>query len=156
MPEETQTGQVEETTEQLFTQDDVNRIVAQRLARAKAEPPADYAELKEKAAKFDEAQEAAKSDLQKALERAEVAESRLAEMKASAERAAKVAEVARETGVDADILAAMSGDVEQNAQLLASKKPNVYATDGGEHTIGSTGGNDPADLFAKWLDKRKD
>lgn len=154
MSEETTTpAEQAEETQQTFTQDDVNRIVAQRLARAKTEPPADYAELKEKAAKYDEAQEAAKSELQKATERAERAERELADYRSAAERAAKVAEVARDTGVDADILGAMTGDIEENARLLASKRPTVYATDSGEQTIGGAT-NDPAKEFARWLKQK--
>ena len=44
----------ESTGERTFTQDEVNRIVSNRVAKY-----ADYEELKGKAAKFDEAQEEA-------------------------------------------------------------------------------------------------
>lgn len=37
-----------------FTQADLDRIIADRLARAKTEPPPDYAELREKAQKYDD------------------------------------------------------------------------------------------------------
>lgn len=57
-----------------FTPDDVERIVKERLARAKATPPDDYEALKAKASKFDELDAANKSELEKANERAETAE----------------------------------------------------------------------------------
>ena len=65
--QETNTQNAETTAAQpqTFTQDDVNRIVAKRVAKY-----ADYDELKQKAAKFDEQVEAGKSELQKATERA--------------------------------------------------------------------------------------
>ena len=53
-----------------FSQADVDRIVQDRLARAKAQPPADYDDLKAKAARFDELAAANKSELEKAVERA--------------------------------------------------------------------------------------
>ena len=68
MPE---TANQEAAEVKTFTQEEVNAIVEKRLARVKSEPPADYEELKAKAAKYDEAQEAAKSELQKATEAAE-------------------------------------------------------------------------------------
>jgi hypothetical protein len=41
-----------------FTQEQVDKIVQERLARAKATPPADYEDLKAKAARLDEIEEA--------------------------------------------------------------------------------------------------
>ena len=59
--QEVTTQEAESTTQpQTFTQEDVNRIVAKRVAKY-----SDYEDLKEKAAKFDAAEEANKSDLQK-------------------------------------------------------------------------------------------
>ncbi|MBQ1571918.1 MAG: hypothetical protein IIZ78_12380, partial [Clostridiales bacterium] len=57
--EETATQQEART----FTQDELNAIVGKRLAEEKGKY-ADYDVLKAKAAKFDEAEEAAKSELQ--------------------------------------------------------------------------------------------
>lgn len=57
-----------------FTQEQVDRIVQDRLARAKTQPPDDYDDLKAKAAKLDEIEQANKTELDKALERAEKAE----------------------------------------------------------------------------------
>ena len=62
-----------------FTQDELNAIVGKRLAEEKGKY-ADYEELKKKAAAFDEAEEAQKSELQKATERADQLQSQLDKM----------------------------------------------------------------------------
>ena len=58
-------------TEKTFTEEDVNRIVTDRLHRERQKYEGiDLDALKEKAAKFDEMEEASKSELQKANEKA--------------------------------------------------------------------------------------
>jgi len=104
-----------------FTQEEVNAIVEKRLARAKSEPPADYEELKAKAAKYDEATEAAKSDLQKATEAAEKWKAQYEQLKAEADRKEAIEAAAAEYKVDAAMLARMSGDVTENAKFLAER-----------------------------------
>lgn len=127
MPEGTETqtqGETTEVTERTFTQSELDAIVKERLRRER-EKHADYDQLKAKAAKFDEAEEAAKSDLQKATERAEQLQKELDGLKAEGERRQLVAQVAKESGVDAEILMTMSGatedDVRANAKLLKAK-----------------------------------
>jgi len=77
--EATDAAQVDEAPARTFTQADVDRIVQERLARAKSTPPPDYDDLKEKAAEFDKLQESNRSDLERATERAEKAEALAAE-----------------------------------------------------------------------------
>ena len=120
-------------------------------AQAQAEPaePIDWkaearkweARAKENRAKaeaYDEAQEAAKSDLQKASEQAEKWKSKYEGLVAERERMDAISHAAREYGVDAETLKRMSGDVEDNAQFLkrqaeaAPKYPSVY--DGGQQS----------------------
>lgn len=145
MPEGTETqtqGETTEVTERTFTQSELDAIVKERLRRER-EKHADYDQLKAKAAKFDEAEEAAKSDLQKATERAEQLQKELDGLKAEGERRQLVAQVAKESGVDAEILMTMSGatedDVRANAKLLKAKFEAVpgYRSDphdnGGAH-----------------------
>ena len=115
------TANQEATEPKTFTQEEVNAIVEKRLARAKAEPPADYEELKAKAAKYDEAQEAAKSELTKATEAADRWKAKYEELKAEGDRRAAIDAAAAEHKVDASMLARMSGDVEENAKFLAEK-----------------------------------
>lgn len=97
-------GNGEPAQERTFTQEQVDRIVQERLARAKAQVPPDYDELRAKAAKYDEAQEAAKSELERAEERAARAEAALEEANARMAHDALVAKVSGETGVPAALL----------------------------------------------------
>jgi len=110
-----------------FTQEQVDRIVQERLARAKSTPPADYEDLKAKAAKFDQLEEANKSDLEKANDAKARAEAEAADWKskfeqaqAEQERAHEVTRLAAQYGVNAETLSRMAGDVEDNAKYLAS------------------------------------
>jgi hypothetical protein len=114
-----------------FTQEDVDRIVKERLARAKATPPADYEEFKAKAAKYDELAEAQKSDLEKANDAAAKAQAEAADWKAKfetaqaeQERQQTIAAMASQYKVDLGALSRMGGDVEDNAKYLASLNAN--------------------------------
>ena len=69
------TNQVQEEP-RTFTQEEVDRIVGDRLQRERAKY-ADFDAMKKKAAKFDEAEQAQKSELQKATERAEALQKEL-------------------------------------------------------------------------------
>ena len=135
MPEEN-TAQVENATqgataepERTFTQAEMDAIIGDRLKRERAKY-ADYDELKTKATAYDEAAEASKSELQKAVEERDRLKAELDKLAAEREHAEKVAKIAAETGVDEKLLARMSGDVEENAEFLkaqmsATKYPSV-------------------------------
>jgi chromosome segregation ATPase len=121
----------------------VDKIVQERLARAKATPPADYEDLKAKAARLDEIEEAQKSDLDKAKDATAKAQAEAADWKAKfeaaqaeRERSQQVAQLASQYKVDAGTLSRMTGDVEDNAKYLAeleSKRPKFGSmSDGGE------------------------
>lgn len=140
MPDETtqeQTEQQEAATPaneggKVFTQSEVDAIIKKRLARA--EKPSDYDELKAKAAKYDELEQANKSELQRITEERDSLTKQLADFKA-AEEHRKAVDEAVETyklsAADAKVLMKMSGDVAENASMLAeiaqsrSKYPNV-------------------------------
>lgn len=64
----------DDASNKTFTQADLDRIVQERLARVKTAPPADYDDLKQKAARLDEIEAANKTELQKQQERADAAE----------------------------------------------------------------------------------
>lgn len=85
-----------------FTQADVDRIVRDRLARQKAQF-GDIDELKRKSQQFDELAESQKTEVQKALERAEAAEARAAELEA---KTSEFEERERSVKLDARITAA--------------------------------------------------
>lgn len=87
-----------------FTQEQVDEIVKQRLARAKHEKPADYDELKSKAAELDEIKNQSESDIEKLQSRIDKLENENKSMKHAREVDEWRAEVAKETGVPASVL----------------------------------------------------
>jgi hypothetical protein len=123
------------TAEKTFTQAEMDAIIGDRLARERAKY-ADYAEIKAKAAKFDEAEEANKSELQKAVEERDALKARIDKLEADKAHADAVADAAAKYGVDAALLSRMSGDVEENAAILKEKMGNApkygNVADGGE------------------------
>ncbi len=125
------------TAEKTFTQAEMDAIIGDRLARERAKY-ADYAEMKAKAAKFDEAEEASKSELQKAVEERDALKARIDKLEADKAHADAVADAAAKYGVDAALLARMAGDVEENAaylkQTMASAPKFGQVPDGGETT----------------------
>lgn len=148
--------------DKVLTQADVDRIVQERLTRER-QKFADYEDLKSKASKLDELEQANKSELEKMQARAEEAEKRATEAseraKASTLRAAIVDQANRAGAVDADAVLALldpnavtigddgqvTGAEEAVAKLLESKPylvgktPGVQgAADGGPR--GSGGG----------------
>jgi len=94
----------------ITSQEDFDKRIQERIARVKTTPPADYEDLKAKAAEFDKLQESQKTELEKANERA----AKLEREKTAAEELAQrrtvessiVAEAAKR-GVDPDIAVAM-------------------------------------------------
>lgn len=128
-------GATAEQAERTFTQAEMEAIIGERLKRERSKY-ADYAEVKAKAAKFDEAEQANKSELQKAVEERDKLRTELEKLQAEAARAEQVAKVAAEQGVDAALLSRMAGDVEENAAFLKKQlenKPKYEAVhDGGE------------------------
>ena len=151
-----QTNQVDNTQSanptpaepQTFTQDDVNRIVAKRVAKY-----ADYDELKQKAAKFDEQVEAGKSELQKATEKASSLQAELDALKQAEAIRTMREEVASAKGVPAKLLTGKTAEEceAQAADLLAwaQKSNSGYpkVPDGGDPTS-----TKPArEQFADWL-----
>ena len=130
---------MEETVKQeeskTFTQDELNAIVGDRLKRER-EKYADYESLKEKASKLDEIEEASKSELQKATERAQQLEAELKGLKRADEIRQLRENVANETGVPANLL---SGEDEESlkSQALAIK---AYASNGNAYPQIKDGG----------------
>ena len=98
-----------EVVERTFNQSELDAIISDRLKRER-EKYADYEALKEKATKLDEIEEASKSELQKATERAERLESELTQLKRAEEIRQIRDKVAAETGVPS---ALMSGETEE-------------------------------------------
>ena len=148
----TTTAAAENTAEQkTFTQAELDSIVKDRLTRDRAKYEG-FEDLKKKAAKFDEMEEANKTELQKMSEKALALENELNSMKKAAEIQAIRDEVAKETGVPASLL---TGDTKDacTAQAEAIKEfahPKDYPSvkDGGE--INRLTNKTAKDSFSQW------
>lgn len=137
-----------------FTQEELNAVVGDRVKRER-EKYADYATLKEKAAKLDKLEEASKSEIQKITEEAERLRVELETIKKAEKVRAIREEVAKNTGVPENLLTGETAE-ECTAQAEAIKafaKP-TYPTirDAGE-AKGGTGAS-TAQQFADWLNNK--
>jgi hypothetical protein len=107
------------------TQDDLNRIIKERVDRERAKY-ADYQDLKSKASKFDQLTEAQKSEVQRATERAEALERELTAIRTKEQIATWKSQVADATGVPVDVLA---GSTLEELQAHGEKlKPLIAAS----------------------------
>ena len=145
----------EQTTEKTFTQAELNAIVNDRLGREKAKY-SDYDDMKAKAAKFDELEEANKTELQKASEKLSAVQAELDGIKRQNEIRDIRAEVAKELNIPADLLTAETKEAceaQAKAILEFSKSQNGYPTlkDAGEVQQVSAGST--RQQFADWLNQ---
>lgn len=101
-----------ENQEKTFTQDELNAIVADRLARERSKY-ADYDELKTKAEAFDKAAEESKSELEKAKERIAALEGERDARNKRDEHAALVRKVANDMKVDAKYVQLLTAETEE-------------------------------------------
>ena len=139
--------------EKTFTQADVDRIVTKRLSDF-----SDYEELKAKAEKYDEAEEANKSELQKAIDKANALQAELDGMKKADEVRKVRDEVSQNMGVPASLLTGSTlEECEAQAKAIAEYKAQsspAYPTvkDGGDphNEIKRT----TRDQFADWLNSQ--
>lgn len=134
------TGTTEESGK-TFTQAEVNAIIEGRLVRER-EKYSDYESLKEKAGKFDEIQEANKTEIQKANEKAEALAKELESLKASNTIKAAREKVAKETEVPAELL---TGNDEETCKAqaeailkFATSKPSHKTYPGTQSTASNT------------------
>lgn len=151
----TETGAVE-NQERTFTQAELDEIVKARLGKERAKF-ADYDDIKAKALKLDEMEEANKSELQKATEKADALQAQLdALTKANGLRDIRD-KVANETGVPVSLLTAETEDdcKAQAEAILAfatsTNKPVNYPSvkDAGETNKVPT--QSTAEQFKDWL-----
>ena len=141
--------------ERTFTQSELSAIVADRLGREQ-EKYQDYATLKEKADKYDAEQEAGKTELQKATERAAALQAQV-EAYTKADNLRSIREkVSQETGVPANLLYGEDEDSckAQAQAILNYAKPQSGGTairDGGDPQAKPSGST--RDQFADWFNK---
>ena len=145
--------EVTQTAEpKLFTQEEVNEWLA-KDRRKTAEKYADYESLKEKAAKFDEIEEANKTELEKANEQITSLKAELDGMKRDKEVNDLRTKFATENNVPIELLTGTTEE-ECTAQVNAIKNVlqasgiPVTVSDGGE--VVHTGKLDPGAAFANW------
>ena len=145
-----QNTQIEE--QKTFTQEEVNRIVQERIFKERSKFEG-FEDLKAKAAKYDEMEEASKTELQKATERAEKLEAELKGIKAEQEIRAIKDKVSAETGVPVNLL---TGNTEEDCKsqaeaILGFANVNGYPAvkDGGEVT--HVGKPTTSQQFADWF-----
>lgn len=144
-----------EATEKTFTQAELDAIVGERLKRDRAKY-ADYEDMKAKAEKYDQMEEANKSELQKAIERSEALQTELDALKNANTIRDIRQKVAEETGVPASILTGSTLEEceEQAKKILEFSNPKVYSQvrDGGEITK-PIGKQSTRQQFANWMDE---
>lgn len=139
-------------TQRTFTQAEMNAIISDRVARERSKY-ADYEALKAKAAQFDAAEQAGKTELQKANEKAASLQAQVDSLtKANTLRELRT-KVSAETGVPAELL---NGETEeickaQATAILKFANPGGYPAvkDGGEPTHTPTGST--SQQFAEWF-----
>lgn len=86
-----------------FTQEQVNGLLADQKRKI-GEKFGDYDDLKERASKLSEIEESSKTELQKALDRATAAETRIASFEAKEQTAKWAAEIVKGSGIPASVL----------------------------------------------------
>ena len=145
----------QEQQEAKFTQAELDRIVKDRLTRER-EKYGDYDALKAKADKFDEIEEASKTELQKATEKAKALQDELDAFKKAESLRTMREKVAHDTGIPVNLLTAESEDAckEQAKQILEFSRPSGYpqVKDGGE--VRTTGKKSTRDSFAEWFNNQ--
>lgn len=143
----------QEAAQKTFTQEELDAIVNNRLSRERKKyDGVDLDELMAKAKRLDELEEASKTELQKATEKADALKAELDALK-KADKVRELREkVAKDTGVPAELLT-MDTEEACKEQAEAIKKyanpgyPNVK--DGGD--AGSGQGASTREMFANWM-----
>ncbi len=146
--ETTETQGAESKAERTFTQSELDRIVQERVKEMN--------EYKAKAAKFDEMEEANKTELQKAQDKAAKLEKELNEIKHINEIRNIREEVSSAKGVPLDLLTGETKEAcEQQAEAILKFAQNntgfPYVPDGGE--VKTTAKKTTANQFADWMQK---
>lgn len=148
--QETNTNETETKT---FTQADLDRIVQERVNRERAKYEG-FEDFKAKAQKYDEQEEANKTELQKAQERATELEAKLKQREHEDSVREMKKKVADEMKVPVDLL---TGDTEEACKeqaqaIMTFATSQGYPTiqDGGETNI--TQKKSARDSFKEWAD----
>ena len=125
----------------ITSQEEFDSLIRDRLERAKRQAvPADYDEVKSKAAELQDAVDKGASDLKAMTERAQAAEAERDELRHAAELEGWKAEVSAGTGVPASVLRGNTlEDIRAHAEAIRSSMPvypQVTETGGGTAPMG--------------------
>jgi len=150
----TNQAQSEPANDKMIPQDEVNKIVQDRISRERAKF-ADYEEMKAKAAKFDEMEEAGKSELQKAQDKVQALEAQIQSINKEKEISQIRTQVAQAKGVPADLLTGETQEAceSQADKILSFAQAQSYPVvkDGGEpHNVTK---KSTRDSFKEWAEK---
>lgn len=149
--------ETDKTTQEqrMFTQEEVDKMMQSRILKEQSRF-SDYEELKAKASRFDEIEEANKSELQKANERADGLQSELDAIKKANTIRDIQTKVSTETGVPLHLLTAETEEAckQQAENILSFAKPAGYPTvrDGGETSAPNT--KTKFDQFGDWFNEQ--
>lgn len=143
------------------TQAELNKVIADRIARERAKY-ADYSDLKDKAAKFDELDQASKTEQERLTERLAAAEARAAEIESRALRLEVAAENNLTPAQAKRLVGNSREELEADAkELLATFTPSksdddtdpvADSLDLGNRSGSPKKGKSTADLFAAAID----
>lgn len=126
---------IEKSEERTFTQAELDEIVESRLHRERSKF-SDYEDIKLKAQKYDEAQEASKTELEKANDRVNALQAQLDSLNKEKELHSIREKVAQTYGIPIHLLQGETEEVcsEQAKAILEFSKKGSYPTlkDGGE------------------------
>lgn len=155
MAEESKSEGQQEDFAPITSQEELDRRIGERLKRERdkvAGQFSDYEDLKAKAAKFDDIEQAQKSELERAKERADKAEAEIERMRESARQSALVSKVAEEAGVPASLL---KGGTEEELRAsadaiaaFAKAQQPAYPSDKGAGVPGGAKPLTEADIMA--------
>ena len=144
-----------------FTQEEVNSMLAKERRETEAKF-ANHADFKAKAEEYDKLQEASKTELEKANDKLAKATAELNALKAEKERAALVAQVAKDTGVPLSVVEALNGAdadaLKAQAESIAEqyKQPaGAYVPEAGKFPHEDTGEKTKAQLFAEAISEAR-
>jgi hypothetical protein len=140
------------------TQEELNRIIADRVKRTEAKY-AGFSDLKKKAEQFDAMTDAQKTELQRAQDRAEAAEKRAQALESAQQIADWKSKIAKDAGIPAS---ALRGTTEEELQAHAAElkallpdptaRHGAYVAGEGRTTKAA---QSPAELFGEILTKAR-
>lgn len=137
--------------EKLFTQEQCNEFFNKRYSGMMSQ----MEELKSKAAKFDEMEEANKTELQRQTEKAEKLQLELDSLRKTENLRALREKVAKEKGIPATSLSLITGETEEacNEQadaILAMITPGTYPQVPDRGEVSHTNKGTARDAFSQW------